>query len=61
MIARVTRRVLRVEWRRYLAVAETFIVFYFSDVLALGVLAVPAEVAGGANSPSRWPTMFSVT
>src|SRR3954452_9115848 len=47
-IARVTRRVLRVEWRRYFAVAET-LMSLLQRRRALGVLAVAAEVACGAE------------
>src|SRR3712207_4944077 len=46
-IAWVTRRALRVECRRYLAVAETRILGLLQRRRAVGVLAVPAVVAGG--------------
>src|SRR5215212_10980041 len=49
MIARVTRRALRVEWRRYLAVADTRIFGLLQRRRAFGVLAVAAEAARRAE------------
>src|SRR6187551_2988148 len=58
MIFCVTRRVLRVEWRRYLAVALTFIVStcgLLQRRRAFGVLAVATEVAGRAELAEAMP------
>src|SRR6188508_743904 len=49
LIASVTRRVFRVEARRYLAVAETRTAGLLQRRRPLGVLAVPAVVAGRAE------------
>src|SRR6476646_600592 len=49
LIASVTRRVLRVEARRYLAVAVTRIIGLLQRRRSIGVLAVPAVVAGRAE------------
>ena len=58
----VTSRVLRVERRMYLAVAETRTAgSYFSDVERSVCLPWPRKFRVGANSPSRCPTMFSDT
>ncbi len=61
-IAWVTSRVLRVERRMYLAVAETRTTgSYLSDVDRSVCLPCPRKLRVGLNSPSRCPTMFSVT
>src|ERR687887_245814 len=51
LITEVTRRALRVELRRYLAVAETRTLGLLQRRRPLGVLAVPAVVAGRGELP----------